>query len=102
MYADKGLVMELTPSLKCVGRIDRFSSAALTFVSSDNKGWGVPVELANVMIYYYKDIFARYNLAVPKTYDDLLQVCRVLKNNGVIPMVLALNKAEWEGAFFFL
>ncbi len=101
MYADKGLVMELTPSMKSEGWIDRFSSAALTFVSSDNKVWGVPVELANVMIYYNKDIFARYNLAVPKTYDELLQVCRVLKNNGVIPMVLALNKAEWVGDFFY-
>lgn len=101
MYADKGLVMDLTPSMKSEGWINRFSPAALTFVSSNDKVWGVPVELANVLIYYNTEIFAKYNLAVPTTFDDLLKVCRVLKNNGVIPMVLALNKAEWVGDLYY-
>src|SRR5690606_12651096 len=95
MYADKGLVLGLTPSMNQGGWIDRFSPAALTFVSSNNKVWGVPVELANVMVYYNKDIFAKYNLAVPKTYAELLQISKVLNDNKVIPIVLALNKAEW-------
>jgi raffinose/stachyose/melibiose transport system substrate-binding protein len=101
MYAGKGLVRDLTASMKKDGWIDRFSPAALTFVSSANKVWGVPVELANVMFYYNKEIFAKYNLSVPTTFSELLQVCKVLKSNNMIPIVLALNKAEWVGDFFY-
>ncbi len=101
MYAEKGLVQDLTASMRKDGWIDRFSPAALTFVSSANKVWGVPVELANVMFYYNKEIFAKYNLAIPTTFTELLKVCEVLKNNNVIPIVLALNKAEWVGDFFY-
>lgn len=97
MYADKGLVLDLTAAMNQGGWIDRFSPAALTFVSSANKVWGVPVELANVMIYYNKEIFAKYNLSVPKTYAELLQVTKVLNDKNVIPIVMALNKAEWVG-----
>ncbi len=101
VYADKGLVRDLTASMNKDGWIDRFSPASLTFVSSANKVWGVPVELANVMFYYNKEIFAKYNLSVPTTFSELLQVCKVLKSNNMIPIVLALNKAEWVGDFFY-
>lgn len=101
MYADKGLVLDLTSSMNQDGWVDRFSPAALTFVSSDNRILGVPVELANVMFYYNKEIFATYDLSVPQTFDELLHVCEVLENNDVIPIVLALNKAEWVGDMFY-
>jgi raffinose/stachyose/melibiose transport system substrate-binding protein len=100
-YAGKGLVLDLTAAMAKDGWKERFSSAALTFVSSDNKVWGVPVELANVMFYYNKEIFAKYNLSVPTTFAELLNVCAVLKSNNMIPIVLALNKAEWVGDLFY-
>ncbi|MHC1693651.1 MAG: extracellular solute-binding protein [Sphaerochaetaceae bacterium] len=100
-YAGKGLVLDLTADMQKDGWSQRFSPAALSFVSSSNKVWGVPVELANVMFYYNKEIFAKYNLSVPTTFDELLRICEVLKNNKVIPIVLALNKAEWVGDMFY-
>jgi len=39
------------------------------------------------IIHYNKAIFDQYNLEVPKTLDELIEVCRVLKENGVIPIV---------------
>ena len=97
MYAKRGQILDLTAEMGKDGWKDRFAPAALTFVSSEGKTWGVPVELANVMFYYNKEIFARYNLQVPKTYNELIQICQTLKSNNVIPIVLALNKAEWVG-----
>ncbi|WP_424769305.1 ABC transporter substrate-binding protein [Paenibacillus sp. sgz302251] len=40
-------------------------------------------------IWYKKDIFEKYSLSEPKTYDELLQIASTLKENGVIPMVMA-------------
>ena len=99
-YAGKGLVMDLTSDMGKDGWRERFSPAALTFVSADSKVWGVPVELASVLFYYNKDIFAKNNVKVPATFDELLKACDTLRNN-VIPIVLALNKAEWVGDLFY-
>jgi raffinose/stachyose/melibiose transport system substrate-binding protein len=100
-YAGKNLVHDLTPSMGVDGWKERFSPAALSFVSSNQKIWGVPVELANVMLYYNTEIFAKYNLSVPNTFDELLDICTVLNNNRMIPIVLSLNKAEWVGDMFY-
>lgn len=36
-------------------------------------------------VIYNKDIFAKYNLQVPKTWDELIAVCKTLQQNGVTP-----------------
>lgn len=100
-YARRGFVLDLSDEMKKDNWQDRFSSAALTFVSADGKVWGVPVELANVMFYYNKEMFAKYGISVPATFDELLAACQKLKANGVIPIALALNKAEWVGDLYY-
>ncbi len=37
-------------------------------------------------IFYSKAIFAQYNLTEPKTWDEFIQICETLKNNGIAPM----------------
>jgi raffinose/stachyose/melibiose transport system substrate-binding protein len=100
-YARRGQVLDLTPSMKKDNWQARFSDASLNFVSADDKIWGVPVELANVLVYYNKPMFDKYGLKVPATFDELLAVCQVLKGKGIIPMALALNKAEWVGDLYY-
>ncbi len=34
-------------------------------------------------IFYNKDLFAQYNLEAPKTWDELVEACKVFKDNGV-------------------
>jgi raffinose/stachyose/melibiose transport system substrate-binding protein len=36
-------------------------------------------------VVYNKDIFANFNIAQPKTYDDFLAACVTLKENGITP-----------------
>jgi len=100
-YARRGQVLDLTPAMKKDNWQARFSDASLNFVSADDKVWGVPVELANVLVYYNKSMFEKYGLKVPTTFDELLSVCQVLKGKGIIPMALALNKAEWVGDLYY-
>lgn len=100
-YARRGQVLDLTPAMKKDGWRSGFSDASLNFVSADDKVWGVPVELANVLVYYNKAMFEKYGLKTPATYDELLSICQTLKDKGVIPMALALNKAEWVGDLYY-
>jgi len=100
-YARKGQVLDLTSAMKQDKWQDRFSPAALSFVTADNKIWGVPVELATVLFYYNTEMFKANNVAVPKTFDDLLNACKTFKAKGIIPISLGMNKAEWTGDFFY-
>ncbi len=41
-----------------------------------------------VLWYYNKQIFAENNLEVPKTYDELVNVCKVLNEKGITPLAI--------------
>lgn len=49
-------------------------------------GWG---------IIYSKDLFAKNNLSVPKNFNDFLNVCKTLKDSGVVPFYGTL-KDQWS------
>ncbi len=52
-------------------------------------------------IYYNKDLFAKYNLEVPATVEELEAVCDTFVENGVTPFALA-NSAKWTGSMYFM
>lgn len=45
----------------------------------------VPYSIMAAGVIYNKEIFAKYHLQVPKTYDQLLAVSKTLKEHGVTP-----------------
>lgn len=52
----------------------------------DGSLYSLPV-MRNVMgIFYRKDIFEKYNLEVPQNYDEFLDVCKTLQENGIVPI----------------
>lgn len=57
--------------------------------------WGFPVISYAVLLYYNKEIFEKYNLKAPETWDELDEVCRVLMDNGVQPFLLG-EKDVWR------
>lgn len=38
-------------------------------------------------VFYNKDIFAKYNLAPPKSWDEFVNICKTLKSNNVVPII---------------
>ncbi len=61
---------------------------------ADGKVYGVPLEMATFQTYYNKDIFAKYNLQPPTTWDQLISVANTLKQNGVTPFATS-GKDNW-------
>src|SRR5690606_2219139 len=62
---------------------------------------GLPLGISPYIFYYNKEIFEKYGLEVPETYDDLLEIVGVLKEHDVYPIALA-NQPKWPGAFFLM
>ncbi|MFB9279496.1 extracellular solute-binding protein [Cohnella cellulosilytica] len=57
--------------------------------------YAVPMNLAPTsLIYYNRDIFDRYGVKPPSTWEEWMEAIRTFKQAGVIPIALG-NKANW-------
>ena len=60
-----------------------FPAAAIkAWATDDGQMYGVPIFGVTHGVYYHKDIFAKYNLKAPETWDEFLAVCKTLKEKG--------------------
>ena len=56
--------------------------------------YGVPYALNASGVIYNKDIFEKLNLSIPKTWDEFINVAKIVKDNGIIPFYFTL-KDSW-------
>jgi len=101
-FARNNQIADLTPFMEANNFKDKFLDAAIAQASWQGKIWGVPVQnVAVCTVFYNKEIFARYNLAVPTTIKELEEVSDALKKNNITPFALA-NKTQWTGSMYFM
>jgi raffinose/stachyose/melibiose transport system substrate-binding protein len=70
--------------LKCLALI----GAGVEASRYNGHTYSVPVGVAILGTYYNKNLFNQYGLQIPATWDEFLNVCKVLKSNGVQPIVM--------------
>ena len=56
---------------------------------------GVPESMFNEFVWYKKSIFKEYNLEVPKTWDEFIEVCNTIKDGGKYIPILMGGKDAW-------
>ncbi len=69
----------------------------------DGKIYGVPIVGNTLHLQYRKDLFEQYGLEPPKTYDDVMAACKVLKEDTSIDFPFTTNLHAgwaWEIEFF--
>lgn len=99
-YVEGGLFASLDDLLGD-GLGEQFVAGTTDAFQIDGNTYGVPLEFNIAPIYYNKEIFATYNLEVPTTYDQFLQVVQTLVDNGVTPIALG-NKDRWTGSLWYM
>jgi raffinose/stachyose/melibiose transport system substrate-binding protein len=80
---------------------DKFVAGTLDAFSVDEKPYALPLELNITPVYYNKEIFKKYNLEAPETYDEFLNVVDTLVDKGVTPITLG-NKDRWTGSMWYM
>ena len=79
-----------------------YDPAILEGFTFDGKVYGIPVDFGLLMVFYNKDIFAEYDLSVPKNYQEFMDICNTLVENGVNPLALGFKDGWTAGVDFMM
>jgi raffinose/stachyose/melibiose transport system substrate-binding protein len=87
---------DLVPLDGQVAGLSNFDTSALDGArgKKDGKVYGVPLEMSTFQVYYNKDIFAKYQLQPPTTWDQMIAAARTLVAAKVTPFAAA-GKDTW-------
>ena len=99
-FVDAGLFEDLSGLWASDPNLSTSFEAIKPTMTRDGKQWGVPYSYYQWGMYYRKDIFDKYGIAEPKTWDELLAACAKLKENGVTPITIG-TKYLWTAAGVF-
>lgn len=78
--------------------IEAVSSGCTHF---DGKKYVVPMNIMPNTIFYNNHIFTDLGLEIPTTWEELMDVCEVIKQNGITPFVAGAQGARWGLGFWF-
>jgi raffinose/stachyose/melibiose transport system substrate-binding protein len=91
---DAGLLLDIDDYFAdsaTVKRDDFDPTSFQYYTASDGKQYGVPIESTRGVFLANSELFKKYNLEYPKTYDDLKKCAEVFKKNGIIPIAIGSN-----------
>ena len=94
--ASQGLLTDLTADAKKYGWDTKLPSSVQTTAKYDDNGlmgsgnwYGVPTYGEYVTVYYNKDMFDKYGIAVPTTLAEFEKAMDTFKQNGITPLAEA-------------
>ncbi|MCR5639927.1 MAG: extracellular solute-binding protein [Lachnospiraceae bacterium] len=93
-YVEPGVAADLTSYLDADGWKDTFTSdSVFTQQTYDGKIYAVPLNIAAACVFYNTEMFDKAGVEVPKTYDELLDACKKLKDAGYTPITISAGTA---------
>ncbi|NJP30243.1 extracellular solute-binding protein [Microbispora sp. SCL1-1] len=106
LLSKQGLLTDLTAEATKRGWDKLLSPSLQTTARYDERGvmgggawYGVPNYAEYTLVYYNKDQFKKYGVAVPTTMDEFTAALETFKKNGVTP--LAMSGAEYPAGHLF-
>lgn len=94
MISDNKLV-NMTEALQAEGKYDEMNQAVRDFFTAkDGNVYMLPSGRVAEFFAYRKPLFEKYGLSVPTTWEEFLQVCETLRDNGEVPYVMSGDSAD--------
>lgn len=95
---DQGLVADTTELWN--KHKDEYAPGVRAAFTFNDKVYGFCYVVEYWGVWYNKDVFAKYKLNVPTTWDEFMQVCATLKKNKVTPMAQTVQ-GRWPTFIMF-
>lgn len=105
-WGSQGWLMPLNDMIEKYGDqydLDDIPQNAWDGATIDGNIYGVPVVGNTLHIMYRPDLFEKYDLEVPTTYDEVIEVCQALADEPSIDIPFTMNlHAGWAWEIEFL
>jgi raffinose/stachyose/melibiose transport system substrate-binding protein len=79
---------------------DQLMPGVLGGMTFDDKVYGLPFLIQPCVTIYNKDLFDKYNLPIPETYEDLVNAVKVFRGNGITPFCLG-GQVLWTSMMYY-
>lgn len=97
-YAGSGLydLNEFSDIIK----LDNISNYYLSLGQFEDKLYGIPTGIDSMSFYYNENIYDKYDLKIPETWDDLYNAAKVMKHDEIYPLSLSKTSAWFCAAAY--
>lgn len=75
-------------------------SSSLATLTVAGRQYGIPYSYHHWGVYYRKDLFERYGLNVPKTWQEFLQLAKTLNDNDIKPLAIGTKFLSTTATWF--
>ncbi len=99
-FVKEGLVYNMTDAVTGGLGAD-IAPAYKSLACYDGQYYGLPYLGAAALVYYNGEMFDKYGLKFPETFDELKVAADTFKANGIIPFAEG-NASAWPGALTFI
>lgn len=97
---NSGYLLPIDDVWKKADLASRFSPAITGACTYNGKIYAIPVTQHFVAFFYNKAIFKMFNLMPPRTWQEFLALCDVLKEKKITPISLG-SREKWPAQFWF-
>lgn len=97
-FVDAGKILPLDEYLTD-GTSDRIKGGANTNFTFGGKTYGLTFSQWVASLFCNQELFDKYGVKIPETYDELLTAVEVFNENGIIPITVG-EKDLWPGMFW--
>lgn len=98
-FAQAGKLLPLDEYLAADTK-DKLLEGTLENLTYDGKVYGLPYTVAIGTFFCNTELFEMYNLEIPETYAQLIEVSKAFVAEGIVPMAVG-EKDLWPGMFYF-
>lgn len=96
----EGLLLDLTGVLARTDLDKAYPANFQAMFAHERRVYFLPVSYSWFAVYYNTEVFDRYDLAPPETWEEFLAVCKKLSENSVAPIVYAGDDRQMVSVWF--
>ncbi len=97
-FVEAGKVLPLDEYLND-GTKDRLLPGGLDNFTYKGRIYGLPIYMIAGVFYCNQELFEKYGIKIPGTYDELLTAVKGFRDEGITPMAVG-EKDGWPGIFY--
>jgi raffinose/stachyose/melibiose transport system substrate-binding protein len=98
-FARAGQALDITEAFYNTDWKDNVINSAAEPYKWKDRLYGVPMRINAKFMVYNKAMFEKYGLSEPTTWDEFLEVCETLKENGITPVAFG-NEFPWASSHY--